>query len=532
MARVLKSIALLSAAATAVQPMLAAEQQVGLHAWTVHHENVLGTSMELTVRAASHEVAEHAEAAVLRSIDADNKILSAWDAKSELSRWMRTRGEAVPVSVQLMDVLATYERWRAETNGALDASAETAVRLWKNSTAEGRVPTDSEITHAKLAMQQEHWVLDREHGTATHLTDTPLALASFTKSYITQRAAEAALAAGASGVTLNVGGDVVVRGDATQVVEIVDPHAHAENEKAMDEVVVRDRCVATSGSYRRGFTRSMPLHLPGVPEYQHQGTEYPPFTGFEYSHIVDPRTAQPVGHIASATVIAQDATTAGALATAFSVLSESETAKLAARHPGVEYLLITRGGRRIASPHWNTYSNGTVAPAAYVVPAASPKPAANAGAWNQNFELVIGVELARISSPRYRRPYVAVWIEDKDHFPVRTLALWYDNKQRWLPELKNWYRENQIRTMAEGTDITRTVSSATRMPGTYTLKWDGKDNEGKLVKAGTYTVNIEIAREHGGTELLRRTMDFNGQPQQQKLAGNEEGSATLDYRKR
>jgi len=152
--------------------------------------------------------------------------------------------------------------------------------------------------------------------------------------------------------------------------------------------------------------------------------------------------------------------------------------------------------------------------------------------WNQNFELVIGVELARINSPRYRRPYVAVWIEDKDHFPVRTLALWYDNKQRWLPELKNWYRENQIRTMAEGTDITRTVSSATRMPGTYTLKWDGKDNEGKLVKAGTYTVNVEIAREHGGYELLRQPMNFNGTPQHEMLASREEGSATFDYRKR
>lgn len=516
MARALKSVALLSAAVTAVQPALAMEHHAASQAWTVHHENVLGTSLELTVRAASREQAERVEAAVLRSIDADNLVLSAWNRNSELNRWLRTRGEAVPVSPQLIEVLGMYEHWRAETDGALDASAETAVRLWKNATAEGRTPTSSEMHQAKLAMQQEHWVLDREHGTATHLTDTPVALASFTKSYIMQRAAAAAFNAGATGITLNIGGDIVARGDATQIVDIANPSAHAENDRAMEEIVVSNRAVATSGSYRRGFT----VNGSGAA-----------LSDLDYSHIIDPRTALSAGHIVSSTVIAKDAVTAGAFATAFSVLDEDESAQLAARHPDVEYMLINRNGERIASAGWAKYSTtGSITPAAYVVGAHAP--AAKAGAWNQSYELLINVDLARISNPRYRRPYVAVWIEDKDHFPIRTIALWYDNKQRWLPELKGWYRENQLRTMSEGNDITRTTASATRMPGNYTLKWDGKDNEGKLVPSGTYTVNVEITREHGSYELLKHTMNFNGKPQQQKLAGNEEGSATLDYRKR
>ena len=81
-------------------------------------------------------------------------------------------------------------------------------------------------------------------------------------------------------------------------------------------------------------------------------------------------------------------------------------------------------------------------------------------------------ELARIEG-RARRPYLAVWIEDKDKFPLRTLALWLE-KTRWLPDLKVWYSENKMRSMAEGRDITKSVSSATRRPGKYTLKWDGK----------------------------------------------------------
>ena len=76
--------------------------------------------------------------------------------------------------------------------------------------------------------------------------------------------------------------------------------------------------------------------------------------------------------------------------------------------------------------------------------------------WNPEHELNIGLELPRIADARYRRPYVAVWVEDSDHFPVRTLALWTQNP-RWLPELKQWYRDDQFRHLAEGNDISRTV---------------------------------------------------------------------------
>jgi FAD:protein FMN transferase len=125
-----------------------------------------------------------------------------------------------------------------------------------------------------------------------------------------------------------------------------------------------------------------------------------------------------------------------------------------------------------------------------------------------------------------------VWIEDKDRFPVRTLALWYQ-KPRWLPELKAWSRANRLRAMTGNTDLTGSVSSATRPAGKYTLKWDGKDSQGNLVKSGKYTVFIEAAREHGTYQLMRQEIDFNGEPKQFNLPGNVEiVSASLDYRKK
>ena len=40
-------------------------------------------------------------------------------------------------------------------------------------------------------------------------------------------------------------------------------------------------------------------------------------------------------------------------------------------------------------------------------------------------DLSVSVELPRISSASYHRPYVAVWIEKPDQSTAQTLAVWY-----------------------------------------------------------------------------------------------------------
>jgi hypothetical protein len=343
------------------------------------------------------------------------------------------------------------------------------------------------------------------------LTDVPLALASFAKSYVSAHAADAAMRTGVSGILLNVGGDIVLRGDSKQVVEIADPIASGENDAPLDRVVLRNRAIATSGSYRRSIDA---------------------LTAPQLSHIVDPRTARPTGHILSSTVIAPDAETAGALATAFSVLSVEESATLAQQISGVDYLLVTQDGRRITSPGWSGYQLPGLRTVAYAAAAPQAAKKSVAGVWNPAYELAIDIDLPRPTDARYRRPYVAVWVEDADHFPVRTITLWTQSP-RFIPELKAWYRDDQMRNLSEGTDLSKTISSATRPAGHYTVKWDGKDNQGKPVKAGKYTVIIEAAREHGTYQLERREMNFTAQPDKIAIpAGKELGAVTFDYRKR
>ena len=515
-------------AATCVPLTLAAVQQsANASGWaqpdemqgsvfTFHHENVLGTSLELRIRARDLAAAQRAESAALAELDRQDRILSSWKQSSELSRWESTRFTAIPVSPELYRTLANFDVWRKKTSGALDPSVEAAARLWRTASAQGRTPTSAEIAQTIEAMNQPHWSLDPVRHTATRLTDVPLTFATFVKSAISSSAADAALASGATGVMINVGGDIVARGAITQIVSITNPRASAENDAALEHIVVRNRAVATSGNYRRSIDVASQRASSRAPKL---------------SHILDPRTASPTGHILSSTVIAADAEAAGALATAFSVLPAEESAQIAASTPGIDYLIVTRDGETLRSSGFANYAIPGLHTAAYS-PAPIPQAKAAAGMWNANFELEIGLEIARLSDSRAKRPYVAIWVEDADHYPIRTLALWTE-KARWIPELKQWYKDEQIRNLTEGGDLSRTVASATRPAGQYSLKWDGKDNEGKLVKAGTYTICVEASREHGTYQVERHEINFGAQPQQFSFpAGVELGAVTLDYRKR
>jgi thiamine biosynthesis lipoprotein ApbE len=198
--------------------------------YTFHYENVLGTSMDLTVLAGSEEAAKAGEAAALRQIDHDARILSGYDRASEFSRWFQTRGAAAPISPELFDVLGLFDTWRARTGGALDASAERVSRVWKAAAVGRQLPSDADLAMAVHDVRQRHWILDPVARTATHVTDTPLILNSFTKSYIVDRAARAVLATPSiRGVVVNVGGDMVVRGDWTETVRVTDPRDDADN---------------------------------------------------------------------------------------------------------------------------------------------------------------------------------------------------------------------------------------------------------------------------------------------------------------
>jgi len=152
--------------------------------------------------------------------------------------------------------------------------------------------------------------------------------------------------------------------------------------------------------------------------------------------------------------------------------------------------------------------------------------------WDDNFELAVDFEIAQPSGGRYHRPYVAIWVEDTSGRAVRTLLLWVTTTgrgPRYIRELRQWTGAERNGSQ----ELISTMSSATRLPGKYSVAWNGRDDGGKVVEQGTYRLFIEAAREHGSYQLMQQELTLGTSPKAVALQGNEEiAGARVEYRRR
>lgn len=483
------------------------------------HDNVLGTSMDLVVRADTESAATAAEARTLAEIDRLARILSGYDPSSEFRRWLATIGEPVKISPELFELLRASDRWCQASGGAFDPRVQVLTELWSRCARIDRRPAAGELATARAMLAVPAWRLDDIHGTAERRTACPLSLNSIGKGYIIGRACDAALdpKRGVHGVLLNIGGDVRAVGDGTRLVGLAPPAGDSESAGPVALIQVQNRSVATSGRAQRGFT----------------------IGGRWYSHIFDPRTGEPAAQVVSATVIAPQAAEANALATTLNVLPPDDGLRLAASVPGAECIIFTADGQVRRSPGWSRYEprmTALTSPVRPAAPAADDRAAIARNSWGDTHELRVTFEIngPAGNTRRYRRPYVAVWVEDGDGLTTRTLALWVMTRQpgpRWHPDLKRWYRDDQVRRLADNANLIDTISRPTRPPGKYAVTWDGKDDHGKPLGPGKYTVCIEAAREHGTYQIIRKDVAIGDKPFASDLKGNAEiKSASIEFR--
>jgi thiamine biosynthesis lipoprotein ApbE len=470
--------------------------------FTSQFENVMGTSFEMVIKNASDKQGTKAETIALQEINRLSRILSSYDTKSEFNQFLATQKTAFKASPELIEVLSLFENWKASTNGALNPAFEVINQVWKKAAKNNALPTSEDLQEAVKKAEGIQYSINKEEGTITHLTNTPLAINTFVKSYIIDKAAKKVMdETGINNIVINVGGDIAVYGSENEHIAVVNPKANAINDASLVDVNVKNKFVATSGNYRRGNL----------------------IEGKWYSHIIDPRNGQPVEEVISATVIGDNATDAGALATSFNILTIKESIELAKQYPTAAYLIITKNGEQIKSDNWEQYALATT-------PNVAPLAAAKKDTWDPNYELTVNLELAQMQGPA-RRPFAAIWIEDKDKTPLRTISLWF-NKPRWLHDLRAWYSANYAKYNVESGTI-NSISSATRTPGKYAIKWDGKDDKGEFVKTGNYTINIEVVREHGTYQIITQEIKVNNKESKIELAANTEvASASIEIKKK
>jgi thiamine biosynthesis lipoprotein len=280
---------------------------------------VMGTVLEMTLSARDRGTALAASQSVLDAVDEVERRLSTWREDSELSRFNRSvSGIEVGLSPELEADLREVRRWWLETGGAFDPGLSSLVEAW-DLRGGRRPPSDSERATARAAAGLDHLFLGSGAGSRA-AAGFGIEEGGFGKGIALREAAAAALAAGASCVVMNFGGQVQVAGGCEdQWVEIADPR---RRNRGVARLSLDSGSAATSGNSERGMV----------------------VDGVEFGHLLDPLSGRPVPSWGAVTVVASDPVTADCLATALYVMGPHRGAEWLRAHPGIEAVFAQGGG--------------------------------------------------------------------------------------------------------------------------------------------------------------------------------------------
>lgn len=210
-----------------------------------------------------------------------------------------------PVSHEVFALLARARELHDRTGGGFDVAAGSLVRAWGFLQRQGRTPSDDALVAALANSGMRHVELDPEtrrvRFTRAGVELNPGAIG---KGWAVDRAVERLAERGVGSVLVH-GGLSSVRARGVQGPALPGRRGWPVGLRhplrpgvRMATVALADRALGTSGS----------------------GTQFFVDRGRKLGHILDPRSGRPASGVLSATVLAPDAATADALATALYVL--------------------------------------------------------------------------------------------------------------------------------------------------------------------------------------------------------------------
>ena len=129
----------------------------GAEDYVFQHEDVLGTSCELRIRADSDKAASRAQDAVLAETDRLACLLSTYDSTSEISRWLRGEPGTEKVSPDLFRVLEACDKWESLSGGVFNARIDSLTVLWREAEKSGRAPAEENVEAAIAIMRAPAW---------------------------------------------------------------------------------------------------------------------------------------------------------------------------------------------------------------------------------------------------------------------------------------------------------------------------------------------------------------------------------------
>src|SRR6266851_5797233 len=87
--------------------------------YSLHHDHIIGTSLDVWLLTSTKADAEAAEQAILDDVERLRLVFSTFDPKSEISLLNHSTGRT-PASAEMIEVLRDYETWQRRSGGAFN----------------------------------------------------------------------------------------------------------------------------------------------------------------------------------------------------------------------------------------------------------------------------------------------------------------------------------------------------------------------------------------------------------------------------
>jgi thiamine biosynthesis lipoprotein len=284
----------------------------------------MGTLFKISLYAPDKASAESAAEAAFHRNAALDDIMSDYQADSELMKLCEQPvGVPKSISADLLDVLQRAQKFSELSNGAFDVSVGPYVRLWRFSRKRKALPEPAELAAARASVGWRHLRLGPRARAATLLVpNMRLDLGGIAKGYAADEALHLLKGHGIDRALVAASGDIAIG----------DPPPDQAGWKI---------AIAAMDTRTNETTRTVLLHNAGV-STSGDTEQFIEINGIRYSHIVDPNTGLGLTERRQVTIIARNATTSDALATAVSVLGPKRGLALVDSLPKTATFILTK----------------------------------------------------------------------------------------------------------------------------------------------------------------------------------------------
>jgi len=257
---------------------------------------------------------------ILKAFD---QTASVWEKNSIISKINRNDTDVV-LDQYFIDIFQQSHEVSKNTDGAFDITVGPLIRAWGFWFKEEKRNVDQKLIDSIMPLIGYQKVKLENGQLIKKLPGIQLDYNAIAQGYSVDLVARFLESKGIKRYLIDIGGEVLAHGRKPGYeqwkVGIEKPTGSAMDERMLQATVfLNNKALATSGNYRKFYVKD----------------------GIKYSHTIDPRTGYPVQHsLLSASVIADDCSTADAYATAFMVMGLEKSKLWLEEHKDFEVFLI------------------------------------------------------------------------------------------------------------------------------------------------------------------------------------------------